>query len=389
MQDASAPGPNSRWIESLSPWPEEFGLDRIRKLLHELGDPQTRYPAIHVVGSNGKSTTTRMIEALLLGEKLRVGSYFSPHVRSWSERIVVNGAEADFEAAVGAVRDAAERAGATQFEVLTAAALKAFADARVDVAVVEAGLGGRLDATNVLNTRVVVLTNVALEHTDVLGETREAIAGEKLAVVKSGAVVVLGEPEWEPLAREAGAAEVVVATAPGNAVVAQTAARAYLGRPLVIDLLPRVPSGSFGGHWGLDLELEERAQPPGRLEWRHGSPSELWDGAHNAAGVDYLVSRAGNGGFVVCASILGDKDVDGMLRGLRRMGSRLVATTSSNARALAAEELAERARPYYEHVEIEPDPHAALARARALAGPDGAVLVTGSLYLLADLHSVP
>ncbi|HEY4411751.1 MAG TPA: Mur ligase family protein, partial [Gaiellaceae bacterium] len=154
---------STRWVEFLSPWPTDgFGLDRILALLAELGDPQRRYPAVHVVGTNGKSTTTRLTEALLADAGLAVGAYYSPHVRSWSERIRIRGEEADFERAVAAVRAAAERLRATQFEVVTAAALNAFAEAEVDVAVVEAGLGGRHDATNVLRTRVVVLTNVAL-----------------------------------------------------------------------------------------------------------------------------------------------------------------------------------------------------------------------------------
>jgi len=153
----------------------------MRALLAELGDPQLRYEAVHVVGTNGKSSTTRMTEELLADAGLRVGAYLSPHVRGWSERIRIGGAEADFETAVAQVRPNA--GGATQFEVVTAAALLAFADAEVDVAVIEAGLGGRHDATNVLRTRVVVLTNVALDHMDVLGETRDAIAAEKLAVV--------------------------------------------------------------------------------------------------------------------------------------------------------------------------------------------------------------
>src|SRR5205085_11338687 len=170
--------------------------------------PQERFPAIHVVGTNGKSTTTRLTEALLLDAGLSAGAYLSPHVRGWSERIRVGGEEADFEGTVAAARPAAEALRATQFEALTAAALLAFAEAGVDAAVVEAGLGGRHDATNVLRTRVVVLTNVALEHTDVLGDTREAIAAEKLAVVQPGCVVVLGDPEWAELARANGAARV-------------------------------------------------------------------------------------------------------------------------------------------------------------------------------------
>ena len=333
------------WLESLSPWPEEFGLDRIRRLLRALGEPQTRYPAIHVVGSNGKGTMTRTIEELLAHEGLNVGAYLSPHVRSWSERIRVGGAEADFEPAVERVRPYAE--GATQFEVLTAAALAEFAEAGVDAAVVEAGLGGRWDATNVLDARVVVLTNVSLEHTDVLGDTREAIAREKLAVVKPGAVVVLGEPEWMLLV-------------PENEVVsggAREAASAFLGR-------------AVGGEVEVHL--------PGRLE-RHGD--DLWDGAHNLAAVEWLLERLPRRDYVLCVSILSDKDVDAMLGRLAEAGRRLMATRSSNPRALDEKELARRAEPYFDRVESESDPVLALRRAREL----GPVLATGSLYLLADL----
>jgi dihydrofolate synthase/folylpolyglutamate synthase len=354
------------WIESLSPWPEEFGLERMRALLRELGDPQVAYPAIHVVGSNGKSTTTRMTEALLADAGLAVGAYLSPHVRGWSERIRVRGEEVDFERALARVREPAERLGATQFEVLTATALAEFAAAHVDAGVVEAGLGGRHDATNVLRSDVVVLTNVALEHTDVLGDTREAIAAEKLAVVRPGSTVVLGEPEWEELARSEGAAAVVVAGA-SNLALAVAAAESFLGRRV-------------------DAAAAEVALP-GRLERRGEAPFELWDGAHNLAGVGYLLGRVPTRPYVLVVSILADKRVEHMLRALSVLGETLVATRSSNARALHAGELAARAEPYYRHVEAVEDPSAARARACELAGPEGAVLVTGSLYLLADLSA--
>src|SRR5947208_16872625 len=123
------------WIESLSPWPQEFGLGRVRALLNELGEPQRAYPAIHVVGTNGKSTATRRAAAFLAVEGLRVGAYTSPHVSGWSERIQVDGEDVDLEGALARVREPAERLGATQFEVLTAAALAEFAAAEVDAAV--------------------------------------------------------------------------------------------------------------------------------------------------------------------------------------------------------------------------------------------------------------
>lgn len=343
------------YVESLSPWPAEFGLDRIRRLLAELGDPQLRYPSIHVVGTNGKGTTTRTIEETLDSEGLLAGGYYSPHVTGWPERIRVGGREADFESAIARVRPAAERLGATQFEVVTAAALAEFADAGVDVAAVEAGLGGRHDATNVLDAPVVVLTNVALEHTDVLGKTRDAIAREKLAVVQESATVVVGEPEWEGLARENGAAHVVVEPG-GNRALAAAALAAFLGRSVQ----------------AVDVQL------PGRLEWRG---DELWDGAHTPEAVRYIEPQLPPLGAIV-ASILSDKDVEGMLALLARHSRVFVATRSSNPRALGVGELARRARPYFERVEEVAEPAHALERGRELGTP---VLVTGSLYLLADL----
>jgi dihydrofolate synthase/folylpolyglutamate synthase len=327
----------------------------MRELLAELGEPQRAYPAIHVVGTNGKSTATRRAAAFLAREGLSVGAYTSPHVSGWSERIQVDGADADFEAAVERVRGAAERVRATQFETLTAAALTEFSAAGVDVAVVEAGLGGRLDATNVLDAGVVALTNVSLDHTDVLGDTRELIAREKLAVVTPGATVVVGEPEWEGLARERGAAVVVADD------VGRIAAERFLGRKLA---------------------GEVEVSIPGRLDF---SRDDVFAGAHNPAGVEWLVARLPRDDYVICAAILADKDSEAMLRALRRVGSRFVATQTETERSLAADQLAQLAREFFPAVESVADAIDALARARQLAGPGGAVLVTGSLYLLRDL----
>jgi dihydrofolate synthase/folylpolyglutamate synthase len=335
------------WVASLSPWPTDgFGLDRIRALLTRLGDPQRAYRAVHVVGTNGKSTATRTVAAMLAADGLAVGAYTSPHVAGWHERLDTD--PAGFELAVARVRPDAEAVGATQFETLTAAALAEFAARGVGVAVVEAGLGGRLDATNVLDAEVVLLTNVGLEHTDVLGSTRDQIAREKLAVAGPAALVVLPDDEWSGLVRR----HVV-----GGA---REAAAAVLGH---------APAG-------VEVAL------PGRLE-RRGS--ELRDGAHNPDGVRWLAARANPADVVVC-SILADKDTDAMLSVLGTLAPRLVATQSSNARVLPAAELAERARPHFAEIEAVVDPAAALVRAHELGD---SIIVTGSLYLLADLERWP
>ncbi len=339
------------WLAGLSPWPRDgFGLERMRTLLGSLGDPQEQFGAIHVVGTNGKTTATRVIEATLLREGLRVGATVSPHVRAWSERITIGGRDAVLEDALGRVRHDAERVGATQFEAITAAALAAFAAARVDVAVVEAGLGGRHDATNVLRSSVTLLTSVGLDHVDVLGDTLEAIAAEKLAVARPGSLALVPDERWAAL---------VPAGVEARVGGAHDAAEAFLGR---------------------HLEPAPAVAVPGRLERRSG---ELRDGAHNPDGIRWLRERAGAAPFTLCVSILGDKDVDAMLGDLRALGDTLVATSSSNERALSAESLAAAAaRHGFAHVEAISDPIAALARAHAIGEP---VLVTGSLYLLADL----
>ncbi|MBM2821909.1 MAG: Mur ligase protein [Thermoleophilia bacterium] len=337
------------WLDSLSPWPRDgFGLERMRALLAELGDPQDAYPGIHVVGTNGKSTATVTVEQLLLAEALSVGSTISPHVASWSERIRIDGAEADFEAAVALVRPEAERLQATQFEIVTAAALAAFADARVDVAVVEAGLGGRHDATNVLRTRVVLLTNVGLDHTDVLGDTIDEIAREKLAVAPEDGIVVLPDTTFAHLV-------------PGRDV--------RVGGP-------RAAGEAFVGH---PITADPHVSLPGRLERREG---EIRDGAHNPDGARYLVERLPPDDYTLVVSILADKNADEMLRELRRAGPRLVATRSSSDRSLPAEDLAALARLHFDHVEVVEDPIGALARGHELGEP---VLVTGSLYVLGDI----
>jgi dihydrofolate synthase/folylpolyglutamate synthase len=343
--------PATAWVASLSPWPEEFGLDRMHRLLERLRHPERRFAAVHVVGTNGKSTATRTIAALLRAEGRSAGAYTSPHVSGWSERIWVDGAEADFEPAVARIRREAEATGATQFEALTAAALAEFAEQQVEVAVVEAGLGGRLDATNVVDAEVVLLTNVSLEHTEVLGETTEQIAREKLAVAHAARVVVFSDNRYVDLLPKG--ADIVTGGA-------REAAEAFLGHPI----------NQEAPHVDLSGRLERRGR-------------ELWDGAHNPAATTWLRARVDQPFDVVVASILRDKDAEAMLADLATLAPFLIATQSTNPRALSPEELARLASRHFDRVEPEPDPGRALARARE--STRGGILVTGSLYLLADL----
>ena len=193
-----------RHLHSLELFGMRFGLDRMRRMMTALGSPQQRFDAIHVLGTNGKSSTTRMIAAILERHGLRTGAYLSPHLMSYCERVQIGERDLKDDAfadAVARAARAAERVNhtlagddhVTQFELLTAAALSEMAERGVEVAVVEAGLGGRYDATSVIDSRVTVLTNVGLEHTRWLGPTVRDIAEEKLAVVHPGGTLVLGD----------------------------------------------------------------------------------------------------------------------------------------------------------------------------------------------------
>ncbi|HEX5620113.1 MAG TPA: cyanophycin synthetase [Solirubrobacteraceae bacterium] len=377
-----------------------FGLDRMRRLLTVLGSPQERFAAIHVVGTNGKSSTVRMCAALLEAHGVRAGAFVSPHLTSFAERIRIGDADIDDDAFAAAVQRAAAAAAkvdrttletddrVTQFELGTAAAFDELARQGVEVAVVEAGLGGRHDATNVLGADIVVLTNVGLEHTRWLGPTVRDIAGEKLAVVKPGATLVLGhvDDDVRALALATGATIVepdpVVSALPGyqatNFAVAVAAARAYLGD---LDAV-RV------------AEVAAQIKVPGRMQVVSDRPLTILDGAHNPSGVEALAATlpavlAGRS-LIAVVSILDDKDAGGMLRALVGKTAGAVFTSSRNPRALPPATLASLAEQLGgPPSEIVRDPRAAVARAQELAGPDGAVLATGSIYLVADLLSDP
>jgi dihydrofolate synthase / folylpolyglutamate synthase len=376
-----------------------FGLERMRRLLTVLGAPQERFEAIHVVGTNGKSSTVRMCAALLEAHGVRAGAFLSPHLTSFAERIRVGDADLDDDAFAAAVQRAAAAAAkvdrtleggdrVTQFELVTATAFAELARQEVEVAVVEAGLGGRHDATNVLGAPVVVLTNVGLEHTRWLGPTVRDIAGEKLAVVRRGATLILGpvDDEVRELARATGARivepEPMQTALPGyqaqNFAVAAAAARAYLG-----ELDPAVVA-----------EVAGRVQVPGRMQVVADAPLTLYDGAHNPSGVEALAAAlpaaVGARRLIAVVSILDDKDAAGMLRALLGKTAGAVFTSSRNPRALSPATLASLAAQLGgPPTEIVRDPRQAVARARELAGPDGAVLATGSIYLVADLLGDP
>jgi dihydrofolate synthase/folylpolyglutamate synthase len=387
-----------------------FGLDRMHKLMTALGMPQRRFASLHVVGSNGKSSTVRFTAAILREHGLNVGAYTSPHLRSFAERIEVGGEavpDADFAAAVARVAQAAEMVNrtlsddedhVTQFEALTAAAYYELARRGVEVAIVEAGLGGRFDATNVIPSAVQVLTSVGLEHTRWLGNTISDIAEEKLAVVRDhGTLVVahdLHPDAMEVAARVARERHARLLHAPDAAEQPLHARGAFQRRNFAV---ARTATAAFLGE-RLDDDAVERAavtvEVPGRMQIVGDDPLTVYDGAHNHEGAAALAAAlpevVGDRPLTGVVAILDDKDAHGMLSALLPRFERVVFTRASNPRSLSPATLESLARQLHgPPAETVPDPRRAVARARELAGPGGAVVATGSIYLIADLVREP
>jgi dihydrofolate synthase/folylpolyglutamate synthase len=390
----------------------------MNRLSAVLGMPQHRFASIHVVGTNGKSSVTLMTAALLQAHGLRAGACVSPHAAHWSERTRIAGEEigqAEFASAVERTAQAAEVVNrtleegeaVTQFELATAATFVALAAARVEVAVIEAGLGGRLDATNTIPSRVTVLSSIGLDHTEWLGETELEIAAEKLAVLRDYTTLVLGRVSSEVgalaerLAGERGARLVQAPEDPGsqlqlrapgrfqrrNFALARTAAEAFLGE---LDS-------------GLVADVAASLSIPGRLERIAEDPPTYVDAAHNpdgaAALAEALPGIAGGTPVVACLAILADKDAEAMVGALAPAIDRAVCTElpvaalesqgRPGATSRLAAELASMCADAGLDAEAEPDFEAALRRSRELAGeaPGATVLVSGSHYLLAPARA--
>lgn len=377
-------------------------------LCAELGNPERAYRSLHVVGTNGKTSVTLMCAALLGAAGIRTGACVSPHLWRWSERTRIDGAEvgraafADAVAEVAAGIDRVEAADAearvTQFEAAIAASLVAFRDADVEVAVVEAGLGGRLDATNVIASSATALTSVALDHTDWLGDTVEQIAAEKLAVLEPGTPLIggrLGErvdDQAAAWAERLGSPYRRAAEPDPEAVPA--AMPPYLRRDaavaieLATTVTERRPSAAASRRALAGLRLAGRAE---RIE---GDPPLIADAAHNEEGAAALaeaLAATTPAPRIACVSVLADKDAAAIAAALAGAIDHVVCTAAEpgaamgrpGAEALDPAALAARFEQVGVGAEVVPAPEAALARALALASEsDGVAVCAGSNYLL-------
>ena len=397
---------------------EGLSLDHMRRLTDVLGDPQTAYPVIHITGTNGKGSVARMVTALLVESGLSVGTYTSPHLVALNERIAWNGEHISDEALATAISDVAaveplSGVEPSWFELVTAAALAWFAEVAVDVAVIEVGLLGRFDATNVVDADVAVITNIGFDHTDGVGDWRRAIASEKAGIIKPGSFLVLGEPDDDLVSVFLAEKPRQVWTRDVDFAVDRRPARHRrpTGRPAHAERRlprglpadPRQPTRrptprsrwptveAFFGR-ALEAEVVEAAFAgltiPGRLEVVGRAPLVLVDGAHNPAGA-VVVAEAVEQDFEVAGQrtlvvgMLAGRDPGALLEALDIGRYDLVITcTPDSPRALAAAELAAVAGELGAVVEIEPDVSTAVDRALQLASDDDLVLITGSLYVV-------
>ncbi len=425
----------------LSRWPEtklEPSLDRIRAFTELLGDPQSSFRTIHLTGTNGKTSTSRMIDALLRALELRTGRFTSPHVERMTERISIDGEQLTDEEFVQAFNDVApythlvdesEAHPLSFFETVVGMAYAAFADAPVDVAVVEVGMGGAWDATNVVDADVAVVLPVAVDHRNYLGDSPAAVAVEKAGIIKPGSVVVLADQRPEAaevlLARatEVGA-EVVregvefgVATrvpAVGGQMLSLQGLRAayddvflplYGAHQAQNAAVALAAVESFAGAQPLDAELVRAAfaevTSPGRLEIIRRSPTIVLDAAHNPHGAEATAAALEDSfTFAPLVGVMGlmsDKDHEGVLAAFEPHLSHLVCTQNSTERAMPAEQLAVAAREIFgeDRVTVAPrladaiDQAATLAEAEEGSGiGSGAVLVTGSVITVGEARTM-
>lgn len=408
----------------------EPGLERMRDLLELMGRPDDGYPLIHVAGTNGKTSTARLVSLILVAHGLTTGTHTSPHLQRIEERLAVNGRTSTSEefalamsdvAAFADLREDAGEAPNTYFELTTAAAFAFFAEQAVNAAVIEVGLGGRLDATNVIEADVCVVTSIGVDHAEFLGEDLRGIAAEKLAIAGAGSILVTGPlpdvamDEARATARRLGIQHrkydvdygietyergvggwlVTIngaeATYEGiflplhgrfqltNFTIAVAAAEALIGRKLDREAL---------------VDAAAVATAPGRMEPLSSSPFVMVDGAHNADGVATLVESLQEEypttKWQVLLGVMGEKNVELMIEHLAPIASGVVTTAVDSKRAMPAVELASQAARALVGIPVLASDNVefGLDMARAEAGSDGAVLVTGSLYLIGEIRDL-
>jgi len=402
---------------------ESPSLDNIKTFMDLMGQPHLSYPVIHITGTNGKGSTTQIITQLLIAHGLQVGTYTSPHLETLTERISRNNepiSEQDFADCVAAIADIEVIGGVrpSYFEVMTAAAFRYFADTAVDVAVIEVGMLGRWDATNVVNSSVAVITNIALDHTEFAGPRLEDIAFEKVGISKPGSVLVVGDTN-EELRKIWNAAESTALLLRGNDFEISENELAVGGRMIDVRteraVYKELPLPLHGQHQGdnasialtaveeffgnvLDIEVVREGfaavRMPGRFEVLGRAPLVVIDGAHNPAGADvcaqvFFDDFSPEGKRILVVGALKGRDPQMLLSALRADEfDAVICCTAPTPRGIGANDLASTAKLMgCEQVVVCETVEAACDKALNIAREEDAVLVAGSLYVVGSART--
>ena len=419
------------YLHNLQRFGVKLGLQNVGAVLSACGDPQRRFPSVHVAGTNGKGSVCAMLASILRADGRRVGLYTSPHLADVRERIRIDDrtiSESDFDRLLGRIRNTIDRllaagrleAHPTYFEVLTILAFLHFAECKVDIAVLEVGMGGRFDATNIVNPLVSVITSISLDHREYLGSTLSAIAFEKAGIIKPGVPVVSGvegraaEAVIRRQARALGAPLASVFGRDGALFAARTAAGFRFRYEFCGEAFPfrlKLPGRHQGENAAVviaaartlgcvELPIARRtilsglaaAEWPGRLETDGRRPIVLLDGAHNEDGARALAAYVRDfvrAPLVLVFAMLKDKAVGRAAELLFPRPETVILTSIPSPRAASPEEILKAAPRFRSKIAIEPDLRAAIAQARRLAGPKGTVLIAGSLYLVGEVKKLP
>jgi dihydrofolate synthase/folylpolyglutamate synthase len=416
------------YIQNTAKFGSNLGLERTEKILDLLDNPQDRIKCIHVAGTNGKGSTTAMITQILRSAGYRTGMYTSPFLEEFEERIQVDGiniGKEDLAKTVTEVAEAVEKVISlgydqpTEFEIITCAMFKYFCDVNVDYAVVEVGLGGRLDSTNVIIPILSVITSISLDHTGVLGNTLREIAGEKAGIIKKGIPVVTYPQEKEAeqviadVCRSLGCELVSVKPDSGEfletfklsqRIRIKTNRETYelnlslLGKHQIMNCAVAVNTAEKLRELGLKISREDiisalgKVRWIGRLEVLREEPLVVIDGAHNIEGVT-LLSESLDTYFryeklILVIGILRDKQVEQMIGMIASLAQRVIAVTPNSGRAESAAELNEVILKYNKNSEACDDYSEAYEKALGYAGRDDMILVCGSLYMIGDMRKI-
>jgi dihydrofolate synthase/folylpolyglutamate synthase len=416
-----------QWLAGVEKYGWVFGLERIIKLIERLGNPQKELKIIHVAGTNGKGSVCHFISSILQQAGYSVGLYVSPHLERFSERIVVNGTEIsddDLEMLVERVRPFVEEMKAqgnapTFFEIVTALAFLYFHERTVDYAVVEVGLGGRLDATNIVTPLVSVITNISLEHTNILGKSLEEIAAEKAGIIKEGIpvvtaatgsardviariakeqdvpVVFVGRTWWKRVSWDGREQEFSIQGSLGDYTVRTSLLGIHQGENIAV-AIAAVERLQMSGVYIADEDIREgiaAASHPGRMELVAQRPRILLDGAHNPDGMKVLARTLkmdfSYDRLILVLGVLKDKDIPMMISSIVPLADLIIATQSTNSRAYDPVLLMEKIQRFdaSKEVRVEVSVAEAVEHAKRLAKRKDLICVSGSLFTVGEARS--